>query len=475
MDEFFYNDHLSGCRNISEKTSYLEILNYSNRETPTAETHTLSAEDFHNFLKREGVFEPGVGNFKNGTRLVLQLKAEDPHTFSPQVISFETDQYKALIREMHLPFRWLETSSAVGSFFWWKLDDNDGDSVLQLVFRKSDVSWNGFSRGWEMALSYSFKTRITSGFVKGTASAKLEKIIKQLIACASPDSHPLLLPLLILNNKFSTSNDQEQRESRDKLRQLEKALSRRYQMAAAPGYVASGDVELDSINRDLTDYHCQALWKRPQAWLNVVNRMQEAMKCFWDNLPVDAGPNPEELRKLHNTILCRLNFLAIKLDGLEHYSHVTIERLKLQREVMHSILDQRESRLSLELAIQQQRMADSSRRDSISVKTLTLMGSVFLPGAFMSSLFSTTFFDFGIDMNGPVSTRLWIYFIVTVPLTAVIVCSWFHFDKKLTQKVVDDNATEVDVRMHQLERRITERIGVRTGARVRTWDMNETA
>ncbi len=61
---------------------------------------------------------------------------------------------------------------------------------------------------------------------------------------------------------------------------------------------------------------------------------------------------------------------------------------------MHSILNQRESRLSLEIAVQQQRLADSSRRDSISMKTLAVLGTLFLPSTFLSSLFSMSFFDF---------------------------------------------------------------------------------
>jgi Mg2+ and Co2+ transporter CorA len=61
---------------------------------------------------------------------------------------------------------------------------------------------------------------------------------------------------------------------------------------------------------------------------------------------------------------------------------------------MLSILDQRESRLSLRIAAQQHRLADASKRDSTSMKTLTFLGSLFLPGTFVSSVFSMSFFDF---------------------------------------------------------------------------------
>lgn len=40
-------------------------------------------------------------------------------------------------------------------------------------------------------------------------------------------------------------------------------------------------------------------------------------------------------------------------------------------------------------------IADASRRDGISMKTLAMLGATFLPGTFLSSLFSMSFFDFG--------------------------------------------------------------------------------
>lgn len=58
------------------------------------------------------------------------------------------------------------------------------------------------------------------------------------------------------------------------------------------------------------------------------------------------------------------------------------------------MVNQVESRLNAEIAVEQHALADSSRKDNASMKTLTLLGAVFLPGTFLSSLFSTPFFEF---------------------------------------------------------------------------------
>jgi hypothetical protein len=210
---------------------------------------------------------------------------------------------------------------------------------IEIVFRKSDVSWNGNSRGWEMMLSHSFKTNITSGYVKGTSSAGIELLMKRLRACAVPMSHPLLLPVLMLIQELSTKNDVRQRNARDQLRRLENALTGRYNPAVvgaapAPGYGISSvgdELTLDAIKHDLVECRSQVLWKRPQAWQNAINRLARASDSYWDQLPDEFRELPGAGR-LHRTLTSRLDFMTAKLEGLEHYAHVSLERLDIQRE-----------------------------------------------------------------------------------------------------------------------------------------------
>lgn len=189
-----------------------------------------------------------------------------------------------------------------------------------------------------MTLSYSFSTKVTSGFVKGTASAKIDTVLECLKTNAGAESHPLLLPMIILGQEISSENDQKQRAIRDKLRGLESAISLRYQTDIAvgsPRVSSPGEdegLELDVVDCKLANLQCEVLWKRPQAWQNAVGRIAKATDSFWDNLPPeDKTP---ELKKLHESLLIRLEYITTKLEGLEHYVHVTLERLSIQREVV---------------------------------------------------------------------------------------------------------------------------------------------
>jgi Mg2+ and Co2+ transporter CorA len=61
---------------------------------------------------------------------------------------------------------------------------------------------------------------------------------------------------------------------------------------------------------------------------------------------------------------------------------------------LYNIMSQREARLNLEIAGEQRRIAHASKRDSTAMKTISLMGALFLPGTYLASVFSMTFFNF---------------------------------------------------------------------------------
>ncbi|KAM7214527.1 putative Mg2+ transporter-like zinc transport protein [Rhypophila decipiens] len=498
MDQILFLSELDSGRIIEESrqeaTKWLEILNFaddlprqngiaSKSTAPEPAPNALNEGGLDKFLSRQHPFPSGsLENVTSGIRLLIQQEVKAPRAFFPGSIPFRSEQqFKLVVEKMGLPLEVIDGTSVVGPFFWWGyVEDfiNPGDGHLpsssELVFRKSDVQWKGTSRGWEMALSYSTATRITSGYIRGTLSAGIHEIIELLCECARPACHPFVLPLLILRREMSPQMEIDQRDIRDQLRSMETAVSKRYTHVgrAAPGYVETA-VGLDSVNRTLADFQCKAMGKKPQAWITAIRRIEDAMEKYWTLMVAsESEPKaavrhmmPPDIQMQHKTISRRLEFMIVRLEGLESYTQVTLERLNIQREVMNSIISQRESRLSLAIAAQQRRIAHTTGRDSTSMKTLTILGVMFLPGAFLSSVFGMSFFDFSDDIYHSVSPRLYIFFVIVVPLTIIIIAVWRKFDQQSTAEA----DTEVsDNEMNKLEERIMEAIRDRTGARVTT-------
>ena len=192
---------------------------------------------------------------------------------------------------------------------------------------------------------------------------------------------------------------------------------------------------------------------------------------------------------------------------------------------------QKESKLNLEMAAQQRRLAHASKRDSTAMKTLSLLGAVFLPGTFLSSVFSMTFFDFNVgkwmqtfpsrhlpfsshsspclrrltvldllsilsillhtgsadqetgpeygpdvDTSGKgadVSEYLWIYFVVTIPLTVLIVGSWYYLDRRRERQYAAEDI-EIEAGIKHLEKDILAVLRKKTMDKASTWKSNPT-
>ncbi|KJK77484.1 hypothetical protein H634G_07223 [Metarhizium anisopliae BRIP 53293] len=491
MDDYMFRFYVDECRTVEEATSYLEILNYSDPFYNSCEEHALTEDEFDNFLYRRGAFAP-PDKMRHGTRLlsgirlIVQKNAKDKDTFTPKVISLPKDSYEDMVRSLKLPFRGIETTSVVGPFFWSSFDQDDDDPHLQIIHRKSDVRKKGRTRGWEMMLSHSFKTNITTGYLKGTPSSDVVFALQHLRACSAQIGHPMLLPIIILSYDLSTANDQKQRDARDWLRRLENAVSLRNEVEEHEQYFQDGLLEVDGLNRDLVECHGHVMWKRPQAYWAVAEEMEKAMGRYRDKMATvreeklrlingetaSAGDAERrhfmEVDKLHRSMTARLEFYKVKLKGLENYIHTTLERLKVQREALYNIMSQREARLNLEIAGEQRRIAHASKRDSTAMKTISLMGTLFLPGTYLASVFSMTFFNFQ-ESAHPVSMDLWIYFAVTIPITAAIVAIWVWFDRRREAQYARDDE-DLEQNIDKMEKEIMFHLRKRTMSKTHTWN-----
>jgi len=271
----------------------------------------------------------------------------------------------------------------------------------EVIYRKADVRKKGFTRGWEVSLNHNMNTRITTGYCKGTSSSVLAECVKRLKAGASDIQHPILLPVILFSHEISFETDIKQRTARDWLRHLEHAVSllTRRNDPENSGYVREGAVDLDAINFDLVECHSQVLWKRPVAYMEILESIKEAVETFTKKLPKERrGPNIEIL---HRTMLSRLEFYRKKLQGIEIYAATTMQRLEIQRglvslyyilrdifywpvDKVFNLITQRESNLSFQIAGDQKKIALASKRDSSAMKTISLLGIVFLPGAYIA-------------------------------------------------------------------------------------------
>ena len=134
------------------------------------------------------------------------------------------------------------------------------------------------------------------------------------------------------------------------------------------------------------------------------------------------------------------------------------------------------------MAGEQRRLAHASRRDSASMKVLSLLGAIFLPATYLASIFGMSFFDFIPDSNdsssssssqghssySPVSPLLWVYFVITIPLTLAIVVCWRWWDRRREAQYALEDA-DIEVGIEKMEAQIMATMRKKTMSKSRTW------
>ena len=119
-------------------------------------------------------------------------------------------------------------------------------------------------------------------------------------------------------------------------------------------------------------------------------------------------------------------------------------RTKARTELFYNLANQRDSRTNIGLADTSRHIADETRkiaqdtrRDSSSMITVAALTLLFLPGTFVSTVFSMIFFDNGVDDQGRPTLAImpqWWYFIAaTVPLTVLVFGYWAYWQAMPTK------------------------------------------
>ncbi|KAL8736473.1 MAG: hypothetical protein Q9166_000265 [cf. Caloplaca sp. 2 TL-2023] len=105
-----------------------------------------------------------------------------------------------------------------------------------------------------------------------------------------------------------------------------------------------------------------------------------------------------------------------------------------------SIGSQVDSRTNLDVANLTSRIAGDAQPDSSSMITIAAVTMVFLPGTFISAVFSMAFFNAGRDEHGKatleVSPLVWYFPAITIPLTILVFCVWEVWRRKRQAKAI---------------------------------------
>ncbi|KAI1176620.1 hypothetical protein F4777DRAFT_266407 [Nemania sp. FL0916] len=358
--------------------------------------------------------------------LVLERQSYQPASFD---IRMET--YLAIEKHFDLPNETLHALSTEQGITAHSIDIDEQTGRLKRL-RMVIKAHQKFQVGnYGLAFSYDFETNVSTGILHGTGMTQYgdcsgqiwsqqvaAEIFEHIKAARHFWAHPLFLPAVVLQHHLLRfeyfSNIILMSQHTAVQYQLGAVRTGRLYGVQARNFTAELSVQQAKISlAELTTTMSSLMFDF--VWFCTVSDWQcSCLRQLFEILSEinDTGIVLKEARAMHS----KLRYLAALAESVNRGTNGMKANAQADMSVLQSIISQVDNRLNA-------RLAAASSRDSAAMKTLAFLTTLFLPGTFVATIFSTDFFDW--QSNGVVVSRLfWVYWAWAVPLTIIVAVGW---------------------------------------------------
>jgi hypothetical protein len=302
------------------------------------------------------------------------------------------------------------------------------------------------SHTWQYALALvnDPATRVTTGVLFGLRANEVDEVLQSLRAEARSLACPAVLPCTLMDKALDAivRDAEERRRSLTQIRiETGSAGFREHSIAhTTSSWDDRDDLDLDVLMQKLTSLSdacagISAVCHMQYGFIDAVSAFQA--RCELAAGPVEGGSNGVTGSRGSRFARQQLRFFGQFLRGVESKVAYTRSSVSDQVQTIHTLILQRESRSQMEIARTSRRLAELGRKDSTDMRVISAVTLVFLPATFISTFFSASFFDFRPEESAGerhVSAWLWVYWVVTVALTAAVLACWLVFSRRQHQK-----------------------------------------
>jgi len=138
--------------------------------------------------------------------------------------------------------------------------------------------------------------------------------------------------------------------------------------------------------------------------INIIKSISSEHEAFWNERKIygdKQGPDKQVQR--------RLSSLSLELSNITRRSVSLKERLQYEINLAHNMV---------------------SHRNTDMMRTISAITLIYLPGTFVSGLFSSAFFQFSSETNNwVVAENFWVYWAIVIPLTITTFLIWAKYHR----------------------------------------------
>ncbi|KAF2677254.1 hypothetical protein K458DRAFT_162992 [Lentithecium fluviatile CBS 122367] len=468
---------LSSDERFAERNGhrFVEIWNCEDERLPIYRLGELKEKEIVGWLHEE---RSASGPIQTGLRVLLSPKPSGKLQPSSGKLPFTRQTYFALTQAWRIPSTFLRavtqklsivtqctvasTPCSVNSsptIPWFaptsdteKSDAEDRISTIsdgaRCLLVRGDVDWT-----WDYTLlvTHDPKANMTYVLIVGLTATEIDLVLSYLTYIStSPTSaistHPALLPMVLLDLaadetssllklRIKLLSQIQQRTGMDRFNSLKSATiagERRKSISEE-----RKELDLDAVMLRLT---CLSDWVAAQrGFVRIQERVIEALRGMLNEEGAGHGKTAQMFRE-------RLEFVKETLMAAEQKCQYLERSISAQVQTIYSLIAQKDNRLnhsatraSCQIASDSRRIAILTRRDSTDMRIIAAVTLIFLPGTFVATVFSTGLFDWGSGDPTPagddadegrgkiISKYIWVYFMLTGVLTAIVLLGWGLF------------------------------------------------
>ncbi|KAG7151368.1 hypothetical protein HYQ46_012853 [Verticillium longisporum] len=291
----------------------------------------------------------------------------------------------------------------------------EGDSYRSYVYNaRTSNEWEG---DLAMTATYFPCRQLTFGILLGCTETIEDKVIKRLRLVGSDATHPLI-PFGIMAEIERSRHIKLVEDSIDGLETNIDQLSERIETRGE-----TSQEEVDRRSRDRKENQLKHMTRHARLLQSAptIDTPQTATTKENGHGLQDTQHNGNLERR---TLEASSTRISDRLEAIVEEYDEKIRDSAMRLDGMAMATQWSYSDTNVEIAL-------ATTRDSKHMRSISLITMIFLPGTFLATIFSMTFFDWG-DGTGKarVSGMIWIYFALAFGFTAVTLGSWYFWTSR---------------------------------------------
>ncbi|RXG41518.1 hypothetical protein VDGE_30810 [Verticillium dahliae] len=291
----------------------------------------------------------------------------------------------------------------------------EGDSYRSYVYNaRTSNEWEG---DLAMTATYFPCRQLTFGILLGCTETIEDKVIKRLRLVGSDATHPLI-PFGIMAEIERSRHIKLVEDSIDGLETNIDQLSERIETRGE-----TSQEEVDRRSRDRKENQLKHMTRHARLLQSAptINTPQTATTKENGHGLQDTQHNGNLERR---TLEASSTRISDRLEAIVEEYDEKIRDSAMRLDGMAMATQWSYSDTNVEIAL-------ATTRDSKHMRSISLITMIFLPGTFLATIFSMTFFDWG-DGTGKarVSGMIWIYFALAFGFTVVTLGSWYFWTSR---------------------------------------------